>query len=130
VFVIIPVDVNRVRITGGQTQGDLITEIRRKAGAGDAGDFGIFERVAGSAFQAAVKVEQNFVGELGYARALRIGSQVQDDFVKADQIFRLADARAAELMEQAGGFFCHVRAEPAFRGSESIEGAHSLEFSP
>jgi hypothetical protein len=75
VFVIFPVDVNRVRMTGSQTQGDLITEIRRKAGAGDAGDFGIFERVAGQRLPSGGQSENKISsasaatrGLCGYAR--------------------------------------------------------------
>ena len=95
-IVAVPADIDAAGMAGGEAGGDVVAENGAERGAGDARDFGSFERlhVRAGGLQprdAVREVEEKLVGEPGDPRASRIGAEEEEGFVEADGFGRGAE---------------------------------------
>src|SRR5580692_8993840 len=90
-------------VAGDQATGDVEAEIGGQSRSGNTGNFWIFKEIEVQSAQPLRKREENIVSKTEYARALGIGTQKEDDFMKADKIGGVAKAGAAERFEQLSG---------------------------
>src|SRR5579883_233689 len=125
--VVVPID--RERVSGGEANGDVVAESSREAGAGDSGNFGIFEEIAVETAEARGEREQDLVGEPENVGALRVGAEIENEFVKADQIGGKTKLRLTGALQESNRGSRGCGAELALHRLEIVEhGRHSVTF--
>lgn len=124
VLVVIPIDADVAAVAFDQAFGYVIAEVGGDAGAGDAGDFGIFEGIGSEAAQALSEGKENFVGEADDFGALGISAEIEDEFVEADELVRVANPSAERFFEQDSGAGGGFEAEYALHGGKLLDYLH------